>query len=334
MSRVETRTVTIAEAAPITPQVKRFTLRCAVGGRLPAWSAGSHVGVTLTDGQQTWRNSYSLIGTPGETEFYQIAVRRAEPERSKGGSRFLHEQVREGDTLEISAPHNYFPLARHAKKHVLIAGGIGITPFLAQMAALKALGQPYELHYAFRSRRDGAFCDILCAEHGAHTEFYISEQGRRLSPEAILGAQPLGTHVYVCGPHTMISAVSGAAAALGWPSTHVHWEEFAPPPISDALPFTASLPGLGMDISVGVGETLLESLESAGVQIASSCRVGMCGTCEMRVLGGEPEHRDRCLSDDERADGKILACVSRSRSERLALSLPDAAPLEGPPPRP
>jgi ferredoxin-NADP reductase len=326
MNRTKTRVVTVAEVEQITPQVKRFTLRCAEGGRLPAWSGGSHIGVTLMDGHQTWRNSYSLVGRPGETEFYQIAVRREDPARSKGGSVFLHEGVQRGDMLEISAPHNYFPLARHAKKHVLIAGGIGITPFMAQMAVLKSQGQSYELHYAFRSRLEGAFCDTLCAEHGLNTHFYISDQGHRLVPQLILAAQPLGTHLYVCGSHPLIAAVTQAAAHLGWPKTHIHWEKFAPPPIQNASPFTASLPDLGMDIKVGMNETLLESLESAGVQIASSCRVGLCGTCEMRVLVGEPEHRDRCLSDEERADGKILACVSRSQSDYLILALAEAAP--------
>ena len=334
MSLRQTRTVRVTEAELMTPRVKRFTLRDGAGARLPAWSGGSHIGVTLTDGDWVRRNSYSLIGTPGETEFYKIAVRREDPARSGGGSVFLHDRVSVGDTLEIGAPGNYFPLARHAKKHVLIAGGIGITPFLAQMAALKTLGQPFELHYAFRNRRDGAFCDTICADHGPCAQFYVSEEGRRLSPTAILAAQPLGTHVYVCGPHALTAAVTAAATGLGWPATHVHFEEFTPPPIHDAAPFGVRLPALSLDIKVGVRETLLEALENAGVQIASSCRVGMCGTCEMQVLGGVPEHRDRCLSNQEKADGKILACVSRSRGDRLALALPAAAPLEGPPPRP
>ena len=327
MSLLVTRKVQVAEAEYITPQVKRFTLAAADGGRLPAWSAGSHIGVALTDGDRTWRNSYSLIGEPGETRFYQIAVRREDPSRSKGGSIFLHERVRVGDTLEVSAPNNYFSLARHAKKHVLIAGGIGITPFLAQMATLTAASLPYELHYAFRSRSEGAFCDKICAEYGDHARFYVSEEGRRLSPEAVLSEQPLGTHVYVCGPHSLISAVAGAAVERGWPTTHVHFEEFTPPPVSDAAPFLVSLPELGIEVKVGIRQTILEALEGAGVQMASSCRVGQCGTCEMRVLGGSPDHRDRCLSEGEMNAGKIIACVSRCRGERLTLALPDAAPV-------
>ena len=327
MSLRATYQVQVAEIETVTPYVKQFTLVCADGSRLPAWSAGSHIGVTLTDGEWVRRNSYSLVGTPGQTRFYQIAVRREESSRSKGGSVFLHERVNVGDRLEISAPHNYFPLARAAKKHVMIAGGIGITPFLGYLSTLKQTGTPYELHYAFREREQGAFWEQLCMEHGAHARFYVSAEGRRLSPSAILKNQPLGTHVSICGPHSLVSAVSSAADELGWPSSHIHFEEFTPPPISDASPFVVELPELGLEVKVGVRETLLEALENAGVQIASSCRVGQCGTCEMRVLSGAADHRDRCLSEGEMADGKIIACLSRCRGERLTLALPEGAPL-------
>ena len=150
----------------------------------------------------------------------------------------------------------------------------------------------------------------------------MSAEGSRLSPPAVLARQPLGTHVYVCGPHSLISAVCGAASELGWPLSHVHFEEFAPPPLTETTPFVVSLPALDLEVKVGVRETVLEALERVGVPIASSCRVGQCGTCEMRVLAGDPEHHDRCLSEGERTDGKIIACVSRCRGEHLALALP------------
>ena len=324
ITKEKLRAVRVAGIDPLTPEIKQFTLECASGYPLPAWSAGSHIPVTLTDGYRGWRNSYSLTGTPGETAFYRIAVRQEDEAKSKGGSVYLHEQVKPGDTLEIGPPRNFFRPARHARKHVLIAGGIGITPFLAFLAALKPAGVAYELHYAVRDRISAAFLDKLCAEHGPHVRLYVSAEGARLSPFAVLARQPLGTHVYVCGPHSLIEAVRGEALERGWPSSHVHSEEFAPPPLSEmAAPFAVSLPALSLDIRVGVQETLLEALERAGVRVASSCRVGQCGTCEMRVLAGAPDHRDRCLSEDERADGKIIACVSRCRGERLTLALPD-----------
>ena len=277
--------------------------------------------MAVTDGKRGWHNSYSLTGTPGETAFYQIAVRK-DVSTSQGGSVYLHEQVQPGDTLEIGTPRNFFGLARHARKHILIAGGIGITPFLASLSSLKLAGAAYELHYAFRERSEGAFWEHLCEEYGPHVRFYVSAEGTRLSPSAVLARQPLGTHVYICGPQSLIASVSGAAAELGWPSSHIHWEAFAPPPILETAPFVVTLPALALDVEVGVRGGVLEALERAGVSLASSCRVGQCGTCEMRVLGGDPEHRDHCLSEEERADGKLIACVSRCRGERLTQTLP------------
>lgn len=309
-----------------TPVVKMFTLEGADGERLPAWSSGSHLGVLVPDGERTRRNSYSLIGVPGETGFYRIAVRKEDPSRSKGGSVYLHARVRVGDILQTSVPGNYFGLARNARKHLLIAGGIGITPFLSHLASLTRSGASYELHYAFRDRESGAFWEHLCGEYGRNARFYVSAEGTRFSASAALAHQPLGTHVYVCGPHSLISAVSGAAAEMGWPASQVHFEEFTPPPVSEAEPFLVYLPELSLEVKVGIRETILEALERADVPVASSCRVGQCGTCEMRVLAGDPEHRDRCLSEGEMHEGKIIACVSRCRGQRLTLALPGHKP--------
>ena len=319
MTKEKRRAVQVASVEAVTPKIKRFTLKGASGEQLPAWSAGSHIPVLLTDGKRSWRNSYSLIGTPGETECYQIAVRK---EGAKGGSAYLHEQVYAGRMLEIGTPRNFFPPARHARKHILIAGGIGITPLLAHLAALKRSGAAYELHYAFRERDEGAFSEFLDKEHGPHVRTYVSAEGTRLCAAAVLARQPLGTHVYICGPHSLLAVVRSAASELGWPESHVHFEAFAPPPALEAAPFIVSLPALPLDIEVGVRETVLESLERAGVRVASSCRAGQCGTCEMQVLAGHPDHRDHCLSEEEKAGGKFIACVSRCRDKRLTLALP------------
>ena len=320
--------VQVVHAEALTPRIKKFTLACASGGRLPAWSGGSHIQVVLTEGgDRCWRNSYSLIGTPGETRFYEIAVRREDAAFSKGGSLFLHANVEAGDNLTIHAPVNFFPLARRARKHVLIAGGIGITPFLAHLAALKQSNAAYNLHYAYREQAEGAFRQQLSDEHGPQTRFYVSEEGSRLSPAALLARQPLGTHIYVCGPHSLVAAVTGAASEAGWPSAQVHFEEFAPPPVLDAASFKVSLPALGLEVQVAASETLLAALERVGAAVPSSCRVGQCGTCVLEVLNGQPDHRDRCLSEEEKAGGKIIACVSRCTGEHLALALPELSAL-------
>jgi len=314
--------VRVAATEMLTSQVRKFTLVDEGGSLLPAFSPGSHIVLNLAHQDRRWSNSYSLICDPSERGFYQIAVRREEMDRSKGGSAYLHDQVNTDAVLEIKTPRNFFPIARNARKHVLVAGGIGITPFLSYLPVLSRQSVPFELHYAFRDHSLGAFAGQLCDEFSDHVKFYISGEGRRLSPSALLADQPLGTHIYVCGPHSLISAVSGAAAELGLPAACIHFEEFAPPVLNDAEPFMVSLPELGLKLKVGATETLLEALEKAQVPIASSCRVGQCGTCELNVLSGSPDHRDRCLTEDEWAMGRLLACVSRCHGEQLEVALP------------
>lgn len=306
----------------LTSRIKKFTLMDVTGGPLPAFSPGSHIVLNLKHQDRRWSNSYSLIGDPSEKRFYQIAVRKEELDRSKGGSIYLHEYVQEGAEFEIKTPRNFFPIARNARKHVLVAGGIGITPFLSYLPVLSRQATPFELHYAYREDSSGAFTGMLGEAYPEEARFYISREGRRLSPIALLAEQPLGTHIYTCGPHSLISAVSGAAAELGLPQSCIHFEEFAPPVLNDAEPFLVSLPELGLKVKVGARETLLEALENANVPIPSSCRVGQCGTCELNVLGGSPDHRDRCLTEDEWAMGRFLACVSRCHGDQLDVALP------------
>lgn len=306
----------------LTPKIKRFTLVSTDGRALPSYSAGSHVVLMLSDGARVWNNSYSLTGDPDETECYRIAVNREDVSRSKGGSAFLHECVKPGMDLDITPPANYFPVARDGRKHIMVAGGIGITPFLSYLPVLARSGATFELHYSFRERLLGAFQDDLRERYTDRVNNYVSDKGQRFSPWALLESQPLGTHVYVCGPHSLISAVSAAAADLGFPPNHIHFEEFSAPIVNDAEPFLVSLPQLGLKVKVDSRQTILEALEEAGVPVPFSCRVGRCGTCELGVTAGEPDHRDRCLSSEEWNAGRVIACVSRSRSTTLELALP------------
>lgn len=303
----------------ITPRVKEFTLTRCDRGRLPAWSPGSHIVLHFGDGRKAWRNSYSLAGSPDELSSYRIAVRREDPDRSNGGSLYLHESVAAGAVIPCQAPSNGFPLARKARKHILIAGGIGITPFLSQMEAIRAAGVDYELHYAYRSREESAYRHDIEATHSGNAHYYVSEDGVRLSAAAALARQPAGAHAYVCGPSSLISSVAGAAAQLGWPASSVHIERFAPPPAGEAAPFVVELPELGIEVPVGSRETVLEALSSAGAQVDYSCRAGQCGTCVMYVAAGEPDHRDLCLDEEEARGGSFIPCVSRCLKERLVL---------------
>lgn len=304
--------VRVAAVRQLTPLVREFTFEAA-HGMLPGFSAGSHVLVHLPTAQRTLRNAYSLLGDPAEPARYRIAVRLQED--SRGGSRFLHEQVGEGDRLQLSPPANLFALHSQAQHHLLIAGGIGITPFLAHIAELQRRGASFELHHACRGGLTDAYRDELTARLGARFHAYDAGAGARLDLAALLRDQPLGSHVYVCGPQRLIDGVRDAAAALGWPAQRVHWEAFAaaaPGAGAPAEPFVAELAGSGRRIAVPAEVSLLEALESAGVAVPSLCRGGVCGQCATRHLAGEVEHRDACLGAAERTR-QLMPCVSRGR---------------------
>ncbi|MCM2331565.1 MAG: PDR/VanB family oxidoreductase [Pseudomonas sagittaria] len=304
--------VRVTAVRQLTPLVREFTF-AAEQGELPGFSAGSHVLVHLPTPQRSLRNAYSLLGDPAEPAQYRIAVRLQED--SRGGSRFLHEQVQEGDRLQLSPPANLFALHSQARHHLLIAGGIGITPFLAQVAELERRGASFALHYACRGGLTDAYRGELAARLGERFQAYDASAGERLELAALLAAQPLGSHVYVCGPQRLIEGVRAAAASLGWPAGRVHWEAFAaaePGAAASGEPFVAVLANSGRRIAVPAEASLLEALEEAGVEVPSLCRGGVCGQCATRYLAGEVEHRDGFLAETERAD-QLMPCVSRGR---------------------
>lgn len=312
----QTLTVRVTSVETVTPAIKRFTLSPAEGGELPGFSPGSHVTVHMLDDERTYRNAYSLLSPPSDRNAYQIAVRRQE--QSRGGSVYMHERVGVGDLLQINPPANLFSLDRLAAKHILIAGGIGITPFMSYLKELAGQDMPYELHYAYRAREHAAFCDELAAQLGGLLYEYDAARDHFVQARVLLAAQPLGTHVYVCGPEGLIEAVTGAARELGWPDSHVHYEQFAAP--QPGRPFKVSCAKTACEVDVPADMSLLDALEAAGVNIPSLCRGGVCGQCETELLEGEAEHRDTYLPDVHR-DRRIMPCVSRANCERLILNL-------------
>lgn len=302
--------VVVSDVVELNELIKRFHFRRPDGEPLPAFSGGSHIIVELRDGDTLRRTPYSLSSSPLDTTDYQISVRR--DDEGRGGSLYLHREVTPGTTLRIGRPSNLFALDRRATKHLMIAGGIGITPFMAQTAQLAATGGVFELHYGVRSRAIGAYLDELEARLGNRLHVYLDESGERPDLDRLLTTQPPGTHLYVCGPSPMIELVRDRAADLGWPDVHVHFEHFAKAP--PGKPFTAELAASGHRIEVGAEQSLLEAIEAAGVDAPYLCRGGACGQCETRVLSHEGEllHEDHWLDDEERASGaKIMPCVSR-----------------------
>jgi ferredoxin-NADP reductase len=320
LNDAQTIAVEVTGIEQVTPLIKHFKLAPVGGGELPVFSGGSHIIVVMQGAQRVHRNPYSLLGSPNELGTYEIGVRRME--ESRGGSHFMHDTIEVGSRLEIAHPVNLFGLDKIARKHLLIAGGIGITPFLAQLEDLHDGAVPYELHYSVRAAEHAAFLERLRRRAGARLHMYYDSEGRLIPFEALLANQPLGTHVYVCGPAGMIQHAIATAHACGWPDSHIHWEQFSAPPVGDA--FEVFLARSKISVQVPPDRSLLESIEAAGVEVPYLCRGGVCGFCHTKVLelDGELLHNDHFLSDAEKAKAKsIMPCVSRAHCKRLVLDL-------------
>lgn len=287
------------------------------GTPLPAFEPGAHVDLHLTDDLV---RSYSLLNASADGSRYVIAV--LNDKNSSGGSRYVHEQLRVGQSLSISRPRNHFPLNEAASKSVLVAGGIGITPILSMHRRLRTLQQPAALLYCARSRGDAAFCEELAAN--ADVQFHFDdERGRPPDLKVFLATQPADSDFYCCGPLAMIEAFEAACGSLGLKNVHV--ERFAAKGMVEGTQrgwYQVVLAHDGRTLDVPAGAALLDVLEEAGVNVDHACREGICGACETRVIEGVPDHRDSILSDTERASGKImLVCVSGCTGSRLVLDL-------------
>src|SRR5271156_1963614 len=275
VSEEQTLAVEVSAVERLTPLIKHFTLAPVGGGSMPAFSGGSHIVVVMRGGARVHRNPYSLLSSPHELDAYQIGVRRME--ESRGGSHFMHDQVTVGTRLEIAHPVNLFSLDKIARKHVLIAGGIGITPFLAQLEDLHQGRAPYELHYCVRSPEHAAFLPRLREREGERVRVYYDSEGQAIDFERLLSNQPLGTHVYVWGPAGMMEGGTAAPQSWGCPDSHSHWEQFSAPPVGDA--FDVFLARSKMHVHVPPDQSLMESIEAAGVEGPDPCRGGGGGFC-------------------------------------------------------
>ncbi|HWV87458.1 MAG TPA: PDR/VanB family oxidoreductase [Capillimicrobium sp.] len=297
--------VRVTAVRELGPDVRELTLAPLNGTPLPAFSPGSHV-VVHVPGERTRKNPYSLACAPWSTDAYRIAVRRLDDGR--GGSRAVHERVQEGDVLAIEPPRNLFAPVVGARKHLLVAGGIGITPFVSYAHQLVAAGVPFELHHA---PAGGPLADELERLRPDAVRAHADRVALMAAVEDALDAQPLGTHLSVCGPPAMMEAVCAAAKRHGWPGSRVHLERFVLD-TGPMDPFAVRLARSGRELAVGADETLLEALEAAGADVPYLCRQGICGECRLDVLDGTPDHRDIYLTADERAAGAaIMPCVSR-----------------------
>lgn len=304
------------------PDIISVELRPATPGTVfPPHAAGSHIDLHLGNGLL---RSYSLMNPLTEEQRYVVGVLK--DRQSRGGSKYVHEKIRVGDVLEISMPRNNFPLEDRAPHSVLVAGGIGVTPMLCMIDRLASLGLSAELLYCARSRRDAAFVRELESMKSAHLKLryhFDDEVGASPNLQTLLAGYPDETHFYGCGPGPMLDAFQKACDGLGY--THVHLERFAKvrqekePPIN-ANGCTVELRRSARIIQVPAGSTILDAMMDAGIIPSYSCKEGICGACETKVLAGEVDHRDSILTQQERAANKsMMICVSGCRSDSLVL---------------
>jgi ferredoxin-NADP reductase len=313
----DTLEVRVAGIADLTARIRQFEL-VSDGTALPTFEAGAHVEITVGQGVTRF---YSLCNDPRERHRYVLAVLR-EPQGV--GSGWMHDAVKVGDRLTIHSPRNAFPLDETAAEHILIAGGVGITPIRSMAFRLAATGATYRLIYCSQSAEDTAFRADLLEAHGArlHLHHDAGDPTRRIDLAATLRHHPEGAHVYVCGPKPMVDAVR--MATIHWPAGTVHVEIFSSPAKPKAYvneAFEVELARSGRVLQVPADRTLLEVLLAAGVKASYVCREGHCSTCGIRLLAGLADHRDDVMDDDEKAEQKtIYVCVSRAvPGERLVI---------------
>lgn len=300
----------------------------AEGVAFPAFTPGAHIDLHLGNGLV---RSYSLCmpaSEPGARHpSYRVGVLR--DRGSRGGSRWVHEQLRVGQTITISAPRNHFELDASASHSVLVAGGIGVTPLLCMLRQLTSEGRSVEMVYCARNRREAAFVeDIedLAAAHGVSVQWHFDQEaGQPPQLAALLAGKGAGSHYYCCGPTAMLDAFEATCGQLGYP--HVHIERFAavelPPDAQDGA-FDVYLEQSDKTVHVPAGKSLLDALLDEGVACDHSCKEGVCGSCEVRVLDGEIEHHDGILTKKEKESNQVMmVCVSRAKSQspRLVLDL-------------
>lgn len=288
---------------------------------LPAFSAGSHIDVHLPDGLI---RQYSLCNYPDERHRYLIGVLK-DP-ASRGGSQHLHEQINTGDRLHISEPRNLFPLVHEARRSLLFAGGIGITPILCMAERLAHSNADFELHYCARSSDRAAFVERIRLSAFADRVFvHFDEQPETLMNAAQVLANPqTDVHLYVCGPAGFMQHVLDSARAQGWAEDRLHREYFAAAAIDSSHDgsFSVKVASSGQIIEIPADKTVVAVLESHGIDIPMSCEQGVCGTCLTNVLEGIPDHRDMFLTEEEQAcNNQFTPCCSRSKSPLLVLDI-------------
>lgn len=284
--------VIVASKTVVADGIVSLELQEVGGHRLPEWDPGAHIDLVMASGLT---RQYSLCGDPGDLQSWRIAVLRESDEQSRGGSVYVHDSIEQGAVLRIRGPRNHFQLAP-SSNYLFIAGGIGITPILAMVAQADAAGANWRLVYGGRSVDSMAFLDEL-SRHSDRIDVWPQDQRGLIDLDRLLGEPQENTLVYCCGPQALLTAVEERCA--GWPAGSLRIERFSSSTGDENFvnsPIEVELAQQGVTLTVPADQTILDAIEQHGIPVQSSCRAGMCGTCETPVLSGVPEHRDDVLT--------------------------------------
>lgn len=310
------RMLVVVRKQHLSETVCSLTLGDSRGQRLPDWTPGAHIDLVLPTGDV---RQYSLCGDRWDAYTYRVAVLR-EPS-GRGGSRYIHDCLEPGDTVSMGGLRNNFSMVP-AKRYIFIAGGIGITPILPMVRQAAMLNIEFTLFYGGRSRSSMAFLDEL-QPLGERVVVWPEDEVGLMDLTAALGNPDDKTSIYCCGPAPLLAAVESQCSP--WRSHALRVERFVEPERdapSRSKPFTVQLAHSGAEVMVEKETSVLHALRQIGCDILSSCEQGICGTCEVGVLGGVPDHRDSLLEEHERSAGDVMfVCVSRSITDRLVLDL-------------
>jgi len=296
------------------------------GKDLPEFAAGSHIDVQIPGG---FLRQYSLCNDPRERHRYVVGV--LNDPKSTGGSRSMHENVRAGDLITVSQPRNNFPIIEEAKHHLLVAGGIGVTPMMAMIEQLKTMNADFTMHYCTKSDEQTAFRGRLvdlAAEGRVINHYDGGDPSKGLDIAGLLKDHQDGTHLYYCGPGGFMLATKDGSAH--WPPETVHFEYFAPvavekPAAGAAADFTdeefqVTVSSTGATYSIPADKSIVDVLREHGIDVDTSCEAGTCGTCKTHYLEGEPDHNDFVLTDAEQKEW-VMICCARSKSQNIILDL-------------
>ena len=316
-------TLTVRQREDDAGDIMRLHLVSEDDAPLPAFTAGAHIDILVPGtSPPVWRQ-YSLCSDAADRNQYEIGILK-DP-ASRGGSKTLHELIRTGATLQVEGPRNLVPLEESATHSILFGGGIGITPMLAMAKRLHALGKDFTLHYCTRTEANTAFrADLEAAPFHDRVRFHHDDgqPAQRLNLEQDLPAAADATHIYVCGPSGFMDWVIASAEARGYGSGRIHREYFSAEIDQSGEIFEVEARASGVTVTVGPQDSIAKALARVGIKIPVKCEEGVCGTCLTPVLEGLPDHRDKFLTDEERAANEdICACCSRALTARLVLDV-------------